>query len=114
MANYVNPTGTFDTTTGDDAILFNTVPTVLTTAIDALAGNDSLTIQIPYTDPISFDATDNGAGSFTGTTRLGPYDGLILGYNVENVEFDGGRGLARPLEGRVRPQFELRRLLPTD
>jgi len=90
MTSYVNPTGTFNGTSGDDTILFNAVPTALVTAVDALGGNDSLTVQVPYTDPISFDATDNGAGSFTATTRLGPYGGLILVYNVENVEFDGG------------------------
>jgi Ca2+-binding RTX toxin-like protein len=89
MANYTNPTGTSDATVGNDTILFNAAPTGLAEVIDALAGNDSLTVQIPYTDPISFDATDNGAGSFTATTHLGPYGGLILAYNVENVEFDG-------------------------
>jgi Ca2+-binding RTX toxin-like protein len=90
MANFVNPGAPGVGTTGDDTILYNALPdSIFSPAFDARSGNDSLTVQIPYTSWEDFDATDNYAGSFTATTRLGFDGGIVIVYNVENVEFDG-------------------------
>jgi Ca2+-binding RTX toxin-like protein len=91
MATYVNPVGTFDATAGDDSIVFNTAPgDGTTTAIDALGGQDSLLMQVDYSQPVSFDVVDwNNSGSLMTTARYGAYGPLVIVYNAESVELHG-------------------------
>lgn len=90
MADYVNPTGTIAGTSGDDSIIFNIVPIGQVTAIDAIGGYDSLTIQIDSPTAESFIVSDQyNSGEFYVDASLGVYQPQIIGYNVENVTLAG-------------------------
>jgi Ca2+-binding RTX toxin-like protein len=92
VAQYLNPTGTFNATSGDDSIIFNAKPpgTGFVSVIDALGGTDSLSFQVASPSPLWFDVSDLfNTGTFRSWIQFGPYDAQIIVYNVENVDLDG-------------------------
>ena len=90
MTQYVNPTGTFNATNGDDTFTFTAPPNQVSVAIDALSGNDSLLVDINSPYRLIFDVTDVfNSGTFQATVRFDPFDVPILVWNVENVDLRG-------------------------
>jgi hypothetical protein len=90
MTTYTNPTGTFDATSGDDAIIFNVAPTAIA-SVDALTGNDSLLIQFDYPFGLTYDISDAfNVGTLSAGVSLSPFAPWSVGaQDVENVEIHG-------------------------
>jgi len=88
MATYIDPTGTFTATAGDDSIIFDAAPTVSST-IDAAGGNDSLLVQFDSATPVSFDVSDEfGAGYLNVQITPNPFTYAYI-QHVENVDLHG-------------------------
>ena len=89
MGIYVNRTGTFDATDGNDSIIFNVMPALgNVVAIDALGGIDSILVQFDAPSPLTFNVLES-SGAFSTTVRYEPYGALIAVWNVENVDLRG-------------------------
>ena len=96
MTTYTNPTGTLTATEGDDTIVFTALPAPSPypfAYLDALGGQDSLTVQVPYSGTQFVSVLDQfGAGYFNVGITFGAYEGQISVNNLEAVNIQGGSG----------------------